>query len=262
MIESKTMVCTFTLAYALSANSETLLQENFERYALGSPYLNNSAAKIVRSPTDDRNKVIQITLPKGGKGGIAKKIALNRPETEACLEYNVYYAKDFEFGKEGKLPGFAGGDIVGACVPSEYGFKNRFVWRTGGELIQYQYFPGKKTTCGTKTQVKPPESLKTQRWHTIKSCITLGDAGKDNGTWEAWLDGQTGGKHSIRWRNSNDVNITHVMLVAHYSHTETTKDNFIYYDNIRAYTIDEHNASSKNTFSSPSPPKILDVKAQ
>lgn len=243
-----------------TGNAQDLLNDNFESYATGSGWHGKPNTRIIEDPTGEKGgKILQITMPKGKGPGITRKIALKKPTESACLSYDLYLAPGFEFEtsrKRGKLPGLAGGDTPTGCANADSGFSNRFHWIENGGITQYQYFPGKKTSCGTHTKLG---SLTTGKWHTLRSCIAVGSAGKADGKWQSWLDGNSTGEKLIQWRLSDNILISDVLFHAFYSHDKPTKDINIYFDNLK---VVEGNELFPGPSSTPAPaaPSGLEVE--
>ena len=59
------------------------------------------------------------------------------------LQYTVEFGIDFDYGKGGKLPGLAGGDIPLGGVKT-YGFSARLAWDEVGRAFLYVYSPEKR----------------------------------------------------------------------------------------------------------------------
>jgi hypothetical protein len=240
--------------------AQEVLKDDFESYAIASGWHGKPNTKIVEDPSGEKSgKVLQITMPKGKGPGITNKISLKNPAQSACLSYELYLAPGFEFEisrKRGKLPGLAGGDTPTGCKTADAGFSNRFHWIENGTLTQYQYFPGKTTSCGTHTTVG---KLTVGKWHTLRSCVNLGTAGKANGTWQTWVDGKSTGEQTIRWRNSNDITINSVLFHAFYSHDKPSKDVAIYFDNLKVVE-DTVTTTNKAPLSAPSSPLNVEAK--
>lgn len=79
-------------------------------------------------------KVLEITIPKGttSKGGSFWRLNFPRNFTDATLEYDIMFGKNFDFVRGGKLPGLGGGTSKGfGGTPEEYqnGFSARLMWR-------------------------------------------------------------------------------------------------------------------------------------
>ncbi len=212
------------------SSAQTLYSNNFEGHGTGSKWLGVNTSKVIQDPTKKKGgKVLEIIVPKGGSRGITKKIALSKKVESACLTYDIFFTNGFEF-KRGKLPGLEGGSGNSGCASAKNGFSNRFIFQPGGKIDQYQYFPDKRTRCGTPTNVG---KVTTGKWYTFKTCITLGTPGKNNGTWESWIDGKGIGKRSIKWRNSNSLKISHLMFHTFYSNSKPGKQVKVLYDNVK-----------------------------
>ncbi|KAI8850493.1 hypothetical protein BC829DRAFT_361421, partial [Chytridium lagenaria] len=77
--------------------------------------------------------------PVGGFGLSAAPLDLTRTQ-KVTLEYQVFFPRDFEFNKGGKLPGLFGGEF--GCSGGDSAkdcFSARFMWRQGGLGETYMY---------------------------------------------------------------------------------------------------------------------------
>ncbi|KAF7972972.1 hypothetical protein HWV62_10639 [Athelia sp. TMB] len=130
---------------------------------------------------------------------------------EATLGYSVYFAKNFQFNKGGKLPGLYGGDNAKTALSCSGGrrsktcFSTRFMWRSEGRGEFYTYLPqvaANKVLCDVKPMSDCNDvygasvgrgafSFKTGVWNHISQRVRLNDAGKNNGEIELFFNGKS-----------------------------------------------------------------------
>ncbi|ORX81950.1 hypothetical protein K493DRAFT_320547 [Basidiobolus meristosporus CBS 931.73] len=168
--------------------------------------------RFVNDPDGNDGEVLRVFYPKGsrtptspgkqgGFGFYAEPLALNQ---EATLQYKVYFPKDFDFVKGGKLPGFYGG---GSECPNGKNNRQcmttRYMWRTHGYGEVYAYLPYDQNPeyCHI-----PPHSICNHRygdslgrgsfqfargkWNTIRQSLRMNDVGKQNGLIQVWFNGK------------------------------------------------------------------------
>lgn len=182
------------------------------------------------------------------------------------VEYEVYFPKNFDFVKGGKLPGIAGGNKngrgCGGGVSAESCFSYRVMWRTDGNGEAYLYadrgvqanqlcesYPrcgGNKYPC---TYCNPGAGVsygrgtfkfKKGQWNKIKISMILNDVGKKNG----YLDLEFNGKKVLSfdkmvWRTSNDIYIEGVDFSTWFGGSDDTwspsSDTYTLFRNMKAY---------------------------
>ncbi|TAJ15076.1 hypothetical protein DMA11_02600 [Marinilabiliaceae bacterium JC017] len=122
--------------------------------------------------------------PKPGQQWIIKFPKLYQ---ELSLNYNLYIPKSFDFNKEGKLPGLAGGKpLGGGDIPTGYnGWSSRMMFLKGGKLCVYLYHYKMKTEFGRmlllhKSNSKP-YLLQKDSWINIKQSIRLNSINNSDG---------------------------------------------------------------------------------
>jgi len=87
--------------------------------------------KIIKQ---NKNKILQITIPKGtlSDGGSFWRLKFPRDLDDVTFEYEIMFGKNFNFVRGGKLPGLGGGTSAGCKgTPEEHknGFSARLMWR-------------------------------------------------------------------------------------------------------------------------------------
>ena len=120
------------------------------------------------------------SVPGFAKGGV----------DSATLDYQVRFAKNFDFVKGGKLPGLFGGDhISGKEYPTgDNGFSTRLHWRADGYGEIKAYLP---VDGGSAPEIgKKSFRFQAGKWHQIRQQVVLNDPKKQNGRLLMWFDGK------------------------------------------------------------------------
>lgn len=168
--------------------------------------LDEGRATIVE---EDSNKFLRVTYPAlqfgPGNGGVQFKVTLGSHE-ELFFSYRVRFGAGFEFVKGGKLPGLVGGTAPTGCSPDPDGFSARNMWRSGGAVVQYVYYPTQPNSCGDDLGYMRGGSAALfvpGTWHTVEHRIAMNTPGVADGVIEAWLDGELVLRDTARlWRNA------------------------------------------------------------
>jgi hypothetical protein len=66
------------------------------------------------------------------------------------------------------------------------------MWRTGGAVVQYLYYPEKTNDCGDDFAYRVNGQNLTftpGKWHTVEHRIVMNRAGEHNGVLQTWFDG-------------------------------------------------------------------------
>jgi hypothetical protein len=156
--------------------------------------LDEGRAAIVDEGAD---RFLRVTYPAGeygpADGGVQFKLEFGQSYDELYFSYRVRFGAGFDFVKGGKLPGLVGGSSPTGCSPKDDGFSARNMWRTGGQAVQYVYYPDQPNSCGDDLDYKVggvDQYFEPGTWHTVVHHVVMNDVGQDNGVFEAWLDGE------------------------------------------------------------------------
>ena len=160
---------------------------------------------------EDGNKFLRVTYVSGiygpSEGGVQFVVDLGGSFEELYFAYRVRFQEGFAFNMGGKLPGFGGGTMPTGCQPDEGGFSARNMWRTGGAIVQYVYWPDQPNTCGDDLyyEVDGDDALFTPgTWQTIEHYIRMNTPGSNDGVLETWVDGESAWSESDRqWRKTD-----------------------------------------------------------
>ncbi len=205
----------FSLSMVLANNvlaTEILYSEKFETYSYGN-WRNRDQLYIIDDPVGTgHGKVLKVIYPANAvNSGMNERVSLKRDVEAACLTYEVYFPPEFEFIR-GKLPGLSGGNSPTGCIHSRNGFSNRFRFQRK-TITQYVYHPEKKERCG---EIKKVGTVESGQWNVIRSCMEIGTPGKKNGWFQAWVNGKTVGRITIKWRNKEDIKISNLLYSSFY----------------------------------------------
>ncbi len=146
-----------------------------------------------------------------------------------CLSYQVFFPKNFHFGKGGSLPSLYGGDrshsFLAASVLDGRGaarkhptdFSARLHWRSNGRLdavVATAQHPGGLVLSVTGGLDK----LQRGRWVKVAQEIVLNSPKKANGTLRIWVDGNLRiNRTDIMFRKAGTAVITGVIGNTHYA---------------------------------------------
>jgi hypothetical protein len=141
-----------------------------------------------------------------------------RPANSACLRYSVQMAEDFEYGKQGILPGLYGGRAYDTSKPSDgkNGFAARLAWRADRTAEVVAQLPTSNGPDGT-----PIDGgglyLPRGQWVSIEQEVVLNTPGKQDGILRVWADGRLKiERKNIEYRRDENLRIDGVL--AHIDH--------------------------------------------
>jgi len=154
------------------------------------------------------NRFLRVTFPADvfgpANGGVQFIVTLAESHEELFFAYRVRFQAGFGFNRGGKLPGLVGGTSPTGCQPEETGFSARNMWRMGGAIVQYVYWPDQPNTCGDDLDYEAdgePLSFTPGTWQTVEHRIKMNTPGQSDGVMQAWIDGQLYLDDSARqWR--------------------------------------------------------------
>lgn len=242
---------------SVAKNDNFIFQLNFENNKIGdytSLNLTEDVGKVNwmilknrAEITEDSiySKVLKVKYPKGSVGPKEGGIQFEKPipkSNDYTLEYDIKFAKGFDFALGGKLPGLTSGGnkYTGGIHPDNgEGWSARYMWIEKGEIIIYFYHMDMKHKWGDT--VKMNVTFKTGKWYTIKQRIKLNDGDKFNGIMEVWVnDKKVINDTEVRYRIAPLGEIdTFYFSTFHGGNTADwapKNDSYIYYDNFKVFT--------------------------
>ena len=152
---------------------------------------------------------------------------------EAWFTYRVKFSDGFQWTKGGKLPGLCGGPTNGksgkkgrtcptgcSSVSRDDGFSTRLMWREDGAIVTYAYYPDKPRSIRCGEDWVWDGKFTTGVWHDIAMRIKLntvsGNSAREDGVFEAWLDGRKVlTRDNVRFRHRDDVKVTRTYLTSY-----------------------------------------------
>ena len=163
----------------------------------------------------EQGRSLRIRYPKGSVGpseGGAQFVArLSRSYEELYCAYRVRFTAGFDFVRGGKLPGLVGGSRPTGGKPRDDGFSARLMWRPGGAVVQYVYYPHQSSTYGVDLPYLlqgGPARFQPGVWHRVEHRLVMNTPGQANGVLQAWIDGQLAlDQHDRVWRLDGSIGI-------------------------------------------------------
>jgi hypothetical protein len=223
-------------AAAGGGNAGSILHADFEGAVVGTYTQDKVAADFGVTPTwndgldegrasivaEAGNQYLRVTYPAGeygsAAGGVQFKVPFARSYDELYFAYKVRFAPGFSFVKGGKLPGLVGGSSPTGCSPKPDGFSARNMWRAGGAMVQYVYWPNQPKTCGDDVAYQldgTPLPFAPGAWQTVEHRVKMNTAGASDGVLEAWVDGEKVVSDTARlWRGAD---ATHAIDTLYFS---------------------------------------------
>jgi len=208
------------------------------------------------------DKSIKVEFPRGGYA--AKNGANGRPgglafyakpgpnifnRDSVALTYKVYFPKNFEWVKGGKLPGlYSKFGQSGGNTDDPSGFSYRVMWRAGGQAEAYVYAPGRQDasiervpgyfsdgTIGTSIG-RGVQTFLSNQWNTVKVYMKLNSVRDGRPVADGVIQLSINGKSALDfnkmvWRTRADVQIEGVMFQTFFGGNDAsyapTKDTYI-----------------------------------
>lgn len=214
----------------------------------GGPWNIVSITNQQRISSDGKTvKISYVTKEQGMSSGAAFRAILpGLPATSATFSYSVFFARDFEWNKGGKLPGFCIGTSPtgdsscatgGDWKPDAGSF--RVMFRQDGQAIGYAYFPLNGANLGSYAQQGAAYKavaeasqgntghdiwfrkdrafkLTLNAWNSISISVTLNTPGKNDGSVSATVNGVTRKIDGMVWRKDPKVKIAGLEFVSFY----------------------------------------------
>ncbi|WLT30381.1 putative Ig domain-containing protein [Geothrix sp. PMB-07] len=114
---------------------------------------------------------------------------------ELYVAYRVKFQSGFDFVKEGKMRGLAGGARNdGGHKPNDSdGFSVRLIWKAGGQLKEYVYHPDQAGVYGDELAWMvngAPVVFTPGTWYWIEHRVKMNAPGQHDGIVQGWIDGK------------------------------------------------------------------------
>jgi len=212
----------------------------------------NDRAEIV---FDDelQSNVLKVRYPQGCVGSqecaMQARTILDTAVDTAWVRYKVKFGDDFQWVKGGKLPGLCGGRCNTGCVSvsGEDGWSARIMWRGGGDIVQYLYYPDKRSSCGDDFEWS--DRFSTGGWHEVKTQVIMntpgvsGNNGKRDGMVRSWYDGELSLEQTdIRFRDIADLKIDRFYFSTFFGGSDgswaPSRDVYVYFDDFEVTLVD------------------------
>lgn len=171
-------------------------------------------------------------------------------KNEAMMEFEVFFDKDFEWVRGGKMHGFISGSpktVATGCVQQpKNGWSFRLMWRDEGRIELYIYDQSRLTNgqrCGiTKGSAK--NVLTKNKWINIKMYMKLNTREKSDGIAKLYIDNKLIiERRNIQFRGvNNGATIDFISFNTFYGGNDPSwapsKTTTAYYRGINLYTSD------------------------
>jgi hypothetical protein len=193
------------------------------------------------------NNALKVKYPRGCVGtdacAIQFRVQLGGSAETAWIRYRLKFDPEFEWVRGGKLPGLCGGDCNTGCIPvnGRDGWSGRMMWRSGGSLVQYMYYPGKRSSCGD--DYAWGRTAARGRWMEVKTQFVMNTPGQSNGVLRSWLDGELVlNRDNFRFRDIDTLKVDRFYFSTFYGGSSAdwapSRDTFISYDDFLVTTVD------------------------
>jgi hypothetical protein len=132
---------------------------------------------------------------------------------ELYAAYRVKFDAGFDFVKEGKMHGLAGGarNSAGTRPNGSDGFSVRLIWEVGGRLEEYVYHPDQVGQYGDELDWVldgSPVYFEPGVWYWIEHRVKMNTPGQHDGIIQCWLDGRLAfDRQDFRFRDLNTFGI-------------------------------------------------------
>lgn len=148
---------------------------------------------------------VKYEAKKIGPGGTNRDqvyIPIKPPKDDVKLSYEVFFPKDFDFNRGGKLPGIASAKAVSGGNKASNDYSVRLMWRRNGQGEAYVYVPPriqKREYAKACTESNPVYgdsvgrgsfSFERGEWNKVTIRTKLNDEGKSNGILQVFHNGK------------------------------------------------------------------------
>lgn len=192
---------------------------------------------------------------------------------DAWMSYKLRLSENFDFTRGGKLPGLCGGPDEGrgrtcpvgcSSVGDDDGFSARLMWRKGGALTAYLYYPDKPSSIRCGEDFPWSTTLIPGKWHDILFHVHLNGFDKNgqalsDARIEGWFDGEKAlDLGNLVLRRSPSVHITRTYVTTYVGGSSVElfaprDDQFAWFKDVRSWTGSSSACISDSRDPSPSP---------
>jgi hypothetical protein len=224
-----------TMLFALQRPSgETLTAADLQSRLSGRDWGLLDNAKIIKISDGPAPVALRVDLPQGsaskgasdeprsGMGFRWTPDALKRAST-ACLTYNIWLPKDFDFGTGGALPGLYGSSADDlTSQDGKPGFSARYRWHGDGKAEVR--VATADSPDGTSVPIDPNWfKLERGQWVRLEEEVVLNTPGSHNGILRVWIDGKMRFERSnLMFNPKEGGRFAGVMADVHYSRADLT----------------------------------------
>lgn len=210
MINFKTIIFCIVAQFLLSANA--FAKDAEKPFGFKPIYIEGNELSHFEEP-----KTLLVVFPAKEfgpqKSGYNFHAELPRGSSKT-ISYDVKFASDFDFVKEGKLPGLCSkDDVSGGIKPTgKNGFSVRVIWRKDGQPAAYVYHMNQEGKYG---DIFYGQNARFQRdiWQKIKLVVSINDIDQHNGKIQAYLNEQLFFERSdFVFRTTKSIQIERLMF--------------------------------------------------
>lgn len=187
--------------------------------------MGNNLLQVVGGREAYRGKALKLQYPerafscKNSKTCVNWKPKIGGKFRQITYSYKLKLAKNFDFVLGGKLLGVGGGIAnTGGHKPNgKDGWSVRVMWNREGKLVQYVYHPDQPSKYGEAFEWDMSKALQRDKWHTLKTTVTMNTPKQRNGRIQSWLNGRLVlNKNKLRFRNTNQLLIDQFLFSSFY----------------------------------------------
>ncbi|XP_046546220.1 uncharacterized protein LOC124256290 [Haliotis rubra] len=232
-------------------------------HALTSNDYDHGSGSVVTDPNGGHNHVLRVWYEKGRYSshgpneGVQFFATPTSHRTVMTFSYDLYFDKNFDFRRGGKLPGLFGGwTNCSGGRHSDNCFSTRFMWRADGDGEVYGYIPDyhhqvshfcDHNVCNSVKGYSMGRGnwrFKRGTWQNIAQSVHLNTPGKTDGSIKVWHDGKL--VYTIDHLNirSKSINIDGIFFSTFFGGSDSswapTRDCYSYFKNFVLSTDTSH----------------------
>ena len=179
-------------------------------------YVVHPGALSIKAGRDGRSLRQRFDPSTDGSPRVEFAASIPDADDESWLSYRIYFERNFEWNKGGKLPGLAGGtNPTFEGADGTDGFSARLAWMPDGQMGVYLYHPDRPDELG---ELRGTFGVfKRQQWHSITQRVVMNSRGQSDGILEVWLDGHlVFTDNTMNWRTSGTFGADSFLYSAFY----------------------------------------------